>query len=274
MKRLGFVGAGNMARALAHGLVAKRVFRPDQMVAADLDAQARRRFTRATGVAAVADNLAVVATAPAIVLAVKPQTIGGVLREIGAEIAAPRAAARKLFVSIAAGITLVTLEEALPGARVIRVMPNAPAMVGEGMAALVRGRRATAADQAFVVKLFSAVGQALVLKDEALIDAVTALSGSGPAYVYLFIKALADAATAEGLAPAQALAMALQTVRGAAAQMGQSKLSPAELIRMVASPGGTTEAALKKFDELNFAQVVAAAVKAAAGRSRELGQSR
>jgi pyrroline-5-carboxylate reductase len=274
MIKLGFIGAGNMARALAQGLVSKGVFRPDQIVAADIDAAVRRRFTRATRIAAVADNLAVVAAAPAIVLAVKPQTIDAVLSEVGGFLKEPRAAARKLFISIAAGIRVAHLEAAMPGARVIRVMPNAPAMVGEGMAALVRGKRATVADQAFAVKLFAAVGQAIVLKDEALIDAVTALSGSGPAYVYLFIKALADAACAEGLSPAHALAMALQTVRGAEAQMRQSKLPPAELIRLVASPGGTTEAALNKFSELDFSGVVGAAIRAAAGRSRELGQSR
>ena len=137
--------------------------------------------------------------------AVKPQTIDAVLTELASAErydGAPRKGglAAKLFVSIAAGVTLGRLEGALGGrARVIRVMPNAPAMVGQGMAALVRGRDATRADEAFALRIFRAVGDAVALKDEALLDAVTALSGSGPAYVYLFAKSLADAAVAQGL---------------------------------------------------------------------------
>ncbi|HLH75847.1 MAG TPA: pyrroline-5-carboxylate reductase [Candidatus Binataceae bacterium] len=274
MIKLGFIGAGHMATALAQGLVARRVMRPAQMLAADIDARARRRFSRATGAKTCTDLSEVLAAAPALVLAVKPQSVAAVIERIGALANGARPGQDKLVISIAAGIPLATLEGGLPGARVIRVMPNAPAMVGEGMAALARGRRAKPADLAFAHQLFVAVGEAVVVKDEALLDAVTALSGSGPAYVYLFIKALTEAACAEGLSAPQALAMALQTVRGAEAQMRQSKLAPDELIRMVASPGGTTEAALRAFEQGNFVQVVGHAVKAAATRSRELGRSR
>jgi pyrroline-5-carboxylate reductase len=273
MIKLGFIGAGHMATALAQGLVARRVMRPGQMLAADIDARARRRFSRATGAKTCADLGEVMATAPAVVLAVKPQSVPAVLERIGAAADGARPGEGKLIISIAAGIPLATLEKGLPGARVIRVMPNAPAMVGQGMAALARGRRARPADLTFARQLFAAVGEVAMLKDEGLLDAVTALSGSGPAYVYLFIKALAEAACAEGLSASQALAMALQTVRGAEAQMRQAKLAPDELIRMVASPGGTTEAALRAFEHGNFAQVVGDAVKAAAARSRELGHS-
>lgn len=271
MIKLGFIGAGHMATALAQGLVARRVMRPAQMIAADIDGGARRRFSRLTGAKTCADLLEVLAAAPALVLAVKPQSVPAVLERIGA---AADGARGKLIISIAAGIPLATLEGALVGARVIRVMPNAPAMVGQGMAAMARGRRVKPADLAFARALFGAVGEVVTLKDEALLDAVTGLSGSGPAYVYLFIKALAEAGRAEGLSAPQALAMALQTVRGAEAQMRQAKLAPEELIRMVASPGGTTEAALRAFEQLNFTQVVAEAVKAATARSRELGRSR
>ena len=274
MIKLGFIGAGHMATALAQGLVARRVMRPAQMIAADIDGRARRRFSRLTGAKTCADLLEVLAAAPALVLAVKPQSVPAVLERIGAAADGARPAQGKLIISIVAGIPLATLESALAGARVIRVMPNAPAMVGQGMAALARGRRVKPADLAFARALFGAVGEVAMLKDEALLDAVTALSGSGPAYVYLFIQALAQAGRAEGLSAPQALAMALQTVRGAEAQMRQAKLAPEELIRMVASPGGTTEAALRTFEQLNFTQVVAEAVKAAAARSRELGRSR
>jgi pyrroline-5-carboxylate reductase len=151
-------------------------------------------------------------------------------------------------------------------------MPNAPAMVGEGMAALVSSSGANRADQAFALKIFTAVGDAVALKSEGMLDAVTALSGSGPAYVYLFVKAMTEAAIGEGLPPELALRMALKTLRGAEANMRQSKLDAAELIRIVASPGGTTEAALHKFAEARFSDIVAAALRAAAERSRELGR--
>jgi pyrroline-5-carboxylate reductase len=180
----------------------------------------------------------------------------------------------RLFISIAAGITLARLTGALGAqARVIRVMPNAPAMVGQGMAALVRAGGATKADEAFVLRIFRAVGDAVPLTDEGLLDAVTALSGSGPAYVYLFVKAMADAAVAEGLPAELALRMALKTIRGAEENMRQSPLDAAELIRIVASPGGTTEAALRKFAETGFSDIVAHALHAAAVRSRELGRA-
>jgi pyrroline-5-carboxylate reductase len=180
----------------------------------------------------------------------------------------------RLFISIAAGITLERFTAALgPKARVIRVMPNAPAMVGQGMAALVRAPGASKADLSFALRLFRAVGDAVALDDEALLDAVTALSGSGPAYIYLFVKALADAGVAEGLPPALAVRMALQTVRGAEANMRSSTMDAAELIRIVASPGGTTEAALRSFAASGFPAIVGQALHAAAERSRELGKS-
>jgi pyrroline-5-carboxylate reductase len=182
--------------------------------------------------------------------------------------------ADRLFISIAAGITLTRIATALGGgARVIRVMPNAPAMVGQGMAALVRAPGASRADETFALRIFAAVGDAVALTDEHLLDAVTALSGSGPAYVYLFVKALADAGMSEGLAPELATRMALKTLRGAEENMRRSPMTAAELIRIVASPGGTTEAALRKFDDLRFSDIVAGAVHAAAQRSRELGRS-
>lgn len=270
MKRLGFIGAGNMAEALARGLIANKVFKPTELMASDVDSSRRRRFKTALKVDATADNRAVLGAAPAVLIAVKPQTIDEVLRGM----AQAGSLGGKLFISIAAGVTLARLEGALGArARVIRVMPNAPAMVGQGMAALVRGHDATRADEAFALKIFRAVGDAVALKDEALLDAVTALSGSGPAYVYLFVKALADAAAAEGLSAELALRMALKTIRGAEENMRRSPLAAAELIRIVASPGGTTEAALKRLDAGGFSGIVTDAVHAAAARSRELGRT-
>ncbi len=284
MTKLGFVGGGNMAEALIRGLLQKSLFKPSDVIVSDVAASRRRKLARALRVATTSDNLEVLGKARAIVLAVKPQQIDAVLNQIGGTIAPSRVGSRgerkptasrdRLFISIAAGVTLSRLQRALgEKARLIRVMPNAPAMVGRGMAALAPSRGASKADESFALKIFRAVGDAVALKDESMLDAVTALSGSGPAYVYLFIKALADAATSEGLPAGLALRMALKTVEGAEYNMRMSKLTPDEMIRIVASPGGTTEAALKRFAAANFSGIVADAVKAAADRSRELGRS-
>jgi pyrroline-5-carboxylate reductase len=286
MKKLGFIGGGNMGEALIHGLLVNHVFKASDLIASDLEPARRRRLARLFKIATTADNREVLASATALLIAVKPQVIEPVMEEVRLSLAvtagagakrggktARTAAASRLFISIAAGVTIARLEQGLgPRARVIRVMPNAPAMVGQGMAAMVRGRLATRADEAFAMRLFGAVGEAVALRDEALLDAVTALSGSGPAYIYLFAKALAEAAIADGLPPALSYQMTLQTIRGAAESMRRLKLEPAELIRRVASPGGTTEAALRRFDAEGFSDIVAHAVHAAAERSRELGR--
>lgn len=295
MKKLGFIGGGNMAEALIRGLLAKRVFAPTDLIASDIDRTRRQRLKRIFKIDVSNSNAEVVHTASAILIAVKPQDIDQVLTPLGTEPTGSRQAIstrragpfeserrkrptppgiqQRLVISIAAGVTIARLSNALgAGARIIRVMPNAAAMVAEGMAAVVRGPAATRADEVFALKIFNAVGDAVTLKDEKLLDAVTALSGSGPAYVYLFAKAMADAGVAEGLPPDLALRMALKTIRGAESNMRQSKLDAGELIRVVASPGGTTEAALRKFVESGFSGIVANALHAAAERSRELGR--
>ncbi len=303
MKKLGFIGGGNMAEALARGLLKKKIFKPADLIVSDVDPVRRRKLARSLKIETTADNLAVLRDSSALLLAVKPQNIDDVLGEMAAAMRPPEEseadAGRKssrtaktvskrvkppikspikpnarLLISIAAGITLDRITTALgDGARVIRVMPNAPAMVGQGMAALVRAPGTSRADEAFALRIFGAVGDAVALADETLLDAVTALSGSGPAYVYLFVKALADAGVSEGLTPELAVRMALKTLRGAEENMRRSPMTAAELIRIVASPGGTTEAALRKFDDLCFSDIVAHAVHAAAERSRELGRS-
>jgi pyrroline-5-carboxylate reductase len=288
MKKLGFIGGGNMAEALMRGLLEKKIFKPADLIASDVVPSRRQQLKRKLKIDSTADNLEVLRGARAILLAVKPQNIDEVLGELASATDAAAATANgssskaaravklkdRLFISIAAGIPIARLAEGLGvGARVIRVMPNAPAMVGQGMAALVRGGAASKADETFALRIFRAVGDALALADEGLLDAVTALSGSGPAYVYLFVKAMADAAVTEGLPLELATRMALKTLRGAEENMRQSPLAAADLIRIVASPGGTTEAALRKFAEAGFSDIVAAALHAAAARSRELGRS-
>ena len=285
MKKLGFIGGGNMAEALMRGLLETRMFAPVDLIASDVDPARRRKIKRKLQIDTTADNREVLRNSRAILFAVKPQNIDEVLGELATAFAAPAAgttAARgprpiafkdRLFISIAAGITLAHFLAALGNrARVVRVMPNAPAMVGQGMAAMVRAPGASKADAALALRIFRAVGDAVALDDERLLDAVTALSGSGPAYVYLFVKALADAGVTEGLPLDLAVRMALKTLRGAEQNMRQSPLDAAELIRIVASPGGTTEAALRKFAESGFSDIVARALHAAAERSRELGR--
>jgi pyrroline-5-carboxylate reductase len=272
MKKLGFIGGGNMAEALARGLIVGKIFKPSELIVSDVDAGRRRKIKHALKVSVTDDNLEVVRESRAVLLAVKPQQIDEVLSGLAASEKAKLH--EKLFISIAAGITIARLIRALgKKARVIRVMPNAPAMVGRGMAALVRSRSTSKTDEAFALKIFRAVGDAVALTNEALLDPVTALSGSGPAYVYLFVKALADAAANEGIPRDLAIRMALKTVEGAEYNMRMSKLAPEELIRIVASRGGTTEAALKRFAAAGFSDIVAAAVHAAADRSRELGRN-
>jgi pyrroline-5-carboxylate reductase len=271
MKKLGFIGGGNMAEALAHGLIQHKLFKPADIIVSDVAPERRRKLARTLKVATTADNLEVLRESPAILLAVKPQTIDDVMSELAAVLA--KGNKGKLFISIAAGITIDRLTRGLgKRARVIRVMPNAPAMVGHGMAAMVRARTATPADERFALKIFNAVGDAVALKDEKLLDVVTALSGSGPAYVYLFAKAMSDAAVSEGIPRDLAIRMALKTIRGAEHLMRESKRDAADLIRAVASPGGTTEAALRRFAEHGFSDIVAAALHAASDRSRELGR--
>jgi len=202
------------------------------------------------------------------VLAVKPQIIDTVLTVL-------RSAAEEthLFISIAAGVPTRRLESGLGGkARVLRVMPNTPALLGKGMSVLVRGRYATAADERLGLRLLQAVGQAVVVQDERMIDAVTGLSGSGPAYVYLFAESLIAGGIAAGLTAAMAAQLTFQTIAGAAAMMQETGLSPETLRAQVTSPNGTTFAGLGELNRRGFKDTVISAVIAATRRSEELGR--
>ena len=268
MRKLGLIGAGNMAGALVKGLLETKRFKARDVWASDSEPRQLRRMRRQFGIDAAADNPSLVRDSVVIVLAVKPQVMDTVLAEIR-----PAVTRRQLFVSIAAGIPLVRLEQALgPQARAIRVMPNTPALVGAGMSVLVRGRRATAADARLVAALFGGVGEVVEVKDEALMDAITGLSGSGPAYVYRFAEGLIAGAVAEGLDERLARRLTYQTIRGAALMLQQTGRSPEDLRAMVTSPGGTTLAGLQALDEAGFVDGIAGALAAATRRSRELGR--
>jgi pyrroline-5-carboxylate reductase len=266
-KKLGFVGAGNMAAALIRGVLEARLYRPADLWVTDPLAAQRRKIHRSYGVDAAPDNCELVRRAQTIVLAVKPQVLPQVLDEIRGE-----ASARALFVSIAAGFPLGRLEERLgPRARVVRVMPNTPALLGKGVSVLVAGSNATKADLRAAMRLFRAVGDALAVASERLLDAVTGLSGSGPAYVYRFAEAMIAAGERQGLDPVTAGRLVFGTIEGAAAMLTGTKMTPKQLREMVSSPGGTTLAGLAALEDAGFMQAITAAVSAATERSRELG---
>ncbi len=265
---VGFVGAGNMATALIKGLLAAGVHTPDEIVASDIDgtklAGLRRRFKIATS----ADNLMLVRRSRVVVLAVKPQIIDGVLAQLR-----PAVTPRKLFVSIAAGVSTGRLEQGLGSdARVLRVMPNTPALLGQGMSVLVRGRHASLRDERTGSRLLRAVGDVVAVSEERLLDPVTGLSGSGPAYVYLFAEGLIAGGIAAGLAPDLATRLAYQTLAGAAAMLRETGETPEALRAMVTSPGGTTFAGLGVLQERGFRDALVAAVVAATRRAEELGR--
>src|SRR6185295_20218063 len=234
-------------------------------VADPVDAQLRR-LKRLYKVEGTRDNRALVRGSQTIILAVKPQSMAAVLDEIRGE-----SNPRKLFISIAAGFPLRRLEAGLGGqARVVRVMPNTPALVGKGVSVAVAGSKATPQDLKQALKLFKAVGDAVSITGEDLLDAVTALSGSGPAFVYLFAESLIEGGVRGGLPQNLAAQLAHATIGGAAAMLAESGLTSRELREMVVSPGGTTQAGLTTLESHHFREALIAAVETATRRAREL----
>jgi len=264
-KQLAIIGGGKMGSVIAQGLISKKLLSVNELQVTDVDA-ARLNYLRSElNLRAAADNKTAAKNADIIILSVKPQTIAATLREISSEIDTS-----KVVISVAAGITTYFIEKSLPaGARVLRVMPNVAALVGEGAAAVARGRAATSADAQLTVDIFKSVGQAMEV-DEKLMDAVTGLSGSGPAYCLVMIEAMADAGVQMGLSRDAALKLAAQTMLGAAALCLQSEQHPAQIKDMVTSPGGTTAAGLKALEEGKFRATLMSAVEAATKRSKEL----
>jgi pyrroline-5-carboxylate reductase len=269
MKKIGFIGAGNMAGALVKGLIGAGRCNPQDIWVSDAAEGQVRRLKRAHKIDGTRDNRALVRGSQTIVLAVKPQVMAQVLDEIR-----PETTMKKLFVSIAAGFPLRRIELGLGGmARVVRVMPNTPCLVGKGMSVAVAGTHATPADLKQTLRLFSACGEAVSITGEALLDAVTALSGSGPAFVYAFAEALVEGGVRGGLSQLLATRLCFQTLVGAAAMLVESGMSPKELREMVTSPGGTTLAGLTSLDQHQFRDVVIGAVEAATRRAHELASA-
>jgi pyrroline-5-carboxylate reductase len=264
-KTLAFIGAGNMSEALIRGLLAAKAVSPRQLIATDVRAERREFFEKTFGVLVTADNGEAARAADIVVLAVKPQQMSEVLAGLRQHLTNS-----KLVVSIAAGVTTSRIERDLgSGMRVVRVMPNTPALIGAGAAALAKGQSATDDDLATAETILGAVGITARI-EEKLLDAVTALSGSGPAYIFYITEAMIKAGVEAGLPEDMAKKLALQTVLGAARLMSEGGDPPDVLRKNVTSPGGTTEAALKLMTDKKLVDIFVEAIKAAARRSQEL----
>jgi len=265
-----FIGGGNMADALVGGML-KNGFAPGQLRAVEVDGAARRRLSEKYRIECVAESRGAIRAGEVVVFAVKPQQMQEAARFSGLK---PNA---NLVVSIAAGVTLATLAGWLGGpnstyTKLVRAMPNTPALIGAGVAGLYAQPGVSRAERNQAEAILGAVGGTVWIEDESLMDAVTAVSGSGPAYVFWFIEQLANSGQALGLEPATAKKLALETVLGAAKLAAQSADPPAVLRERVTSKGGTTEAALKAFEEQKLAERFMRAVEAARDRGAELGR--
>ena len=265
MHTLGLIGGGRMAEALISGVLTARLFEPEQICVADPDVTRQDHLKRHYRVRVGLVNDEVVRASDIVMLAVKPQVLADVLRGVGTGIG------HRLVVSVAAGVPIGRLQEFLGSqTSIIRAMPNTPAMVGAGMTALAVGPGVGPEAVARVQQIFNAVGKVVVL-EERLMDAVTGLSGSGPAYIFLAIEAMADGGVKMGLPRETASMLAAQTVLGAARMVLESGQHPARLKDQVASPGGTTIAGLHRLEQGGLRAVLMDAVEAATRRSQELG---
>ena len=265
-EKLGFIGIGNMGEALLRGIISSGLMPPADILASDLNTDKLSSLSHELKIAAVVNNRELVSRASIILVALKPNVILSVLSDISTHLSEP-----KWCISIAAGVSTGAIEDALQkDLPVVRVMPNTPAMVNEGMAAICPGKHASKEHIQRTQQIFQAVGKAIVVKEEKLMDAVTALSGSGPAFVFLMIESLTDAGVQLGLSRADAAVMAAQTVLGASKMLVDTGEHPAVLKNKVTSPGGTTAAGLYELERGNVRAGIIDAVVAAALRSKQL----
>ena len=265
-KKIAFIGGGNMAEALIKGLIAAGTAKPDHILVTDVSVDRLAHLHTTYGVQQ-RGNVEAAREADIILLCVKPQVVERVLADISSAVDA-----KKLVISIAAGIVIAKIEKGLKEtSHVVRVMPNTPALVLAGAAALAGGKHATSDDLALAQSIFNSVGRAVIV-EEKLMDAVTGLSGSGPAYVFMIIDALSDAGVKAGLPRQLALELAAQTVYGAAKMVLETKEHPGKLRDMVTSPGGTTIEGLHALEKGKLRATLMNAVEAATTRSRELGK--
>lgn len=266
MKKVLFIGAGRMATAIASGMV-NCGFAGEDIKAFDILEQAAEKFTAATGIECRSDGIqSLIDESEIIFLAVKPQFIAGALSKLDGRLS------NKFIVSIAAGVSIDKIRELSGSEHIVRVMPNTPALVGKGCAAYSGSAEATQEELDFVANVLKSVGIAFQLP-EKLMDAVTALSGSGPAYIFEMVDSMSDGGACCGLPRELALEMAIATCEGAAAMLRETKLHPSILKDQVTSPGGTTMRALEIMQSGQFRETVVNAVKGACARSEELGRN-
>lgn len=263
---LGVIGGGVMAEAIVSRAIAQKVYSPDSIIVSEPQQQRREFWQQQYQVWVTADNIAVM-EAPTVLLAIKPQILESVVTAL--DLASPQKS--PLIISILAGVTLKRLESAFAGCPVVRVMPNTPATVGEAMSAIAYNEAVTHQQAEIATNIFAAVGEVIPVP-EYLMDGVTGLSGSGPAYVALMVEALADGGVAVGLPRAIAQNLAIQTVLGTAKLLQESQMHPAVLKDRVSSPGGTTIAGVTALERGGFRAAVIEAVKASYNRSQELGR--
>jgi pyrroline-5-carboxylate reductase len=265
--KISFIGAGNMAGALIQGLLASDTYRPEQIMASDVRKKRLQELARNHNLRTARDNRQAAAWGDLVVLSTKPQVFPALLPEI-----APHLRPKSLVLSIAAGIPISVIESQLAkGTRVIRAMPNTPALVEAGATGLAAGSRATADDMALAERVFRCVGVTVTV-EEPLLDAVTGLSGSGPAYIFVIVEALTDAGVEMGLSRQAAHTLAVQTALGSAKLLVETGEHPARLKDNVASPGGTTIAGLQALEAGGLRKALSDAVRAATLRSQALGE--
>jgi len=266
-KKVGFIGSGNMGEALIKGLTAANVVPGEMIWASDVRGDRLKEIAGTYGIKLAPDNLHLVREADVVIMAVKPQIMAPVLREIASVFSR-----RKLMISLEAGVSTESIRASLgKDGRLIRVMPNTPALVLEGVTAIAKAEGLEPEDMDVAGEIFSAVGRVVVL-DESLMDAVTGLSGSGPAYVALVIESLADGGVKMGLDRITAMTLATQTVLGAAKLLLETRLHPGALKDMVSSPGGTSIAGVAALEEGGIRTTFIKAVERATQRSKELGR--
>jgi pyrroline-5-carboxylate reductase len=266
---IGFIGAGNMAEALIKGIINAKLYTPENVFISDIRTERLKFLSEKYGVVACEENSESAAKAQTVVLSIKPQNMTDALESIK-----DSKKKKKLVISIAAGIKVANIVAVLGDIAIVRVMPNTPALIGQGASALYANERAKPMLHK-AVEIFSAVGKAVVVDDEDLIDAVTALSGSGPAYYFLLMEEMIKTGARLGLPEDMAKDLVLQTAKGAALLADESDKTgegPAVLRQKVTSPGGTTEAALEVFKEGKISELISAAINRAYERSRELSK--
>ena len=264
MMKLGFIGTGNMAGAIMGGIIKNQIFRPEEIIGADISEAGREKTKEAYGIEVTGDNRKA-ADSEVLILSVKPQYYADAIAEIKDCVRDDQ-----LIITIAPGKTLAWLEEQFgKPVKIVRTMPNTPALVGEGMTAACVNQYVTEEEKAYALKILSSFGK-VELVPEHLIDAVVAVSGSAPAYVFMFIEAMADAAVAEGMQRAQAYEFAAQAVYGSAKMVLETGKHPGELKDMVCSPAGTTIEAVRVLEEKGLRSAVIEAMRACADVSRRL----